>query len=111
MRLFNSLFPGNLPCVRAKALSQGEVPSCLQVSDEKSFIKHKKCPMCEKLKTEMESFQAQAYKGGYDYIAWVVTDGPNCELVTFASEPSDQELHERFGKELVAVVPVYPDAG
>lgn len=55
--------------------------------------------MCDKLKVEMDSFQTQAYKAGYDYIAWIVRKGPRCQLVTFASQPDEKELRQRYGKD------------
>jgi hypothetical protein len=71
-----------------------------------TFREMRNCPMCDKLKVEIDSFQAQAYKAGYEYVAWVVTKGPNCELVTFASTPTEQELRDRFGNDLISIVPL-----
>jgi hypothetical protein len=106
MSLLGCLFPTVLPCIKAGAVRADETPRCLKEANDGGVIKNLRCPMCDKLETELKSFQTQAYKGGYDYVAWVVTEGPNCELVTFATEPTEQELQDRYGKDLIAVVPL-----
>ena len=100
------LFRKELPFVRAGALPKGATPECLKASNGRQLIKQLRCPMCDKLKVEMDSFQTQAYKAGYDYIAWIVRKGPRCQLVTFASQPDEKELRQRYGKDLVSIVPL-----
>lgn len=106
MSLFHRLFPVTLPCIKVGVFRDTESQPCLKDISNKGIIKELRCPVCDKLKTEMDSYQTQAYKAGYDYVAWVVTKGPNCELVTFASQPTEQELRDRFGKDLISVVPL-----
>lgn len=100
----NSLFRKELPCVEAGALPQGTTPECRKASSGEQLVKQIRCPMCDKLKVEMNSFKTQAYKAGYDYVAFVVRKGPRCELVTFAVEPDEEELRERYGTDLVSIV-------
>lgn len=101
-----TLFRKELPCVREKVLPNGALPPCQRSSSGKDLIKRLRCPVCIKLKSEMDSIQRQAYRAGYDYMAWIVKKGPKCELVTFALEPNEQELRQRYGKDLISVVPL-----
>lgn len=101
-----SLFRKELPCIEAGALSREATPECLKTSSGEQLIKQIRCSMCDKLKVEINSFRTQAYKAGYDYVALIIRKGPRCELVTFAVEPDEKELRERYGKDLLAVVPL-----
>lgn len=101
-----SLFRKELPCIRLNAVAPGTTPRCLQASSGSQLIKWLHCPASEKLGAELERYKTSAYKGGYDYVAWVVTRKPKCELVMFAVEPTERELRRRYGKDLVSVVPL-----
>ena len=71
-----------------------------------SKIKEITCPACAKMKDSIEDIKTRAYQDGYDYVAWVVRQGPRCELVAFAREPDEMELLAEYGDDLVAIVPI-----
>lgn len=95
-----------LPCHRANALREDESPPCLVSANEGSVIKEIACPACAKMKDSIDRIKNQAYKGGYDYVAWVVQKGPRCELVAFAEEPGELDLLAKYGDKLIAIVPI-----
>jgi len=95
-----------LPCHKAKALPEGEIPPCLRSPEEDRVIKEIACPACAKMKDSIEGIKTWAYQGGYDYVAWVVRQGPRCELVAFAREPDEVDLLAEYGNDLVAIVPI-----
>ena len=95
-----------LPCHKAKALREGETPPCLRSPEEDRVIKEIACPACAKMKDSIEDIKTWAYQGGYDYVAWVVRQGPRCELVAFAREPDEVDLLAKYGDDLVAIVPI-----
>lgn len=94
-----------LPCMKSHALAEGEIPPCLKSTDE-HVIKGIACPACTKMKDAIDHIRSETYKHGYAYVAWVVTEGPHCELVAFGSEPDEADLIAKYGDDLIAVVPI-----
>jgi hypothetical protein len=94
-----------LPCMKSHALGESETPPCLKSTDG-HVIKEIACPACVAMKDAIEHIKSEAYRDGYGYVAWVVTKGPDCELVVFGREPDEADLLAKYGDDLVAVVPV-----
>lgn len=94
-----------LPCMKSHALNAGDVPPCLSSADA-HVVKEISCPACSAMHDEIERIKSEAYRDGYAYLAWIVTQGPHCELVAFGSEPDEVELLAKYGDALISVVPV-----
>jgi hypothetical protein len=94
-----------LPCMKSHALAEGEIPPCLKSADE-HVIKEIACPACSTMKNAIDHIKSEAYKDGCEYVAWVVTKGPHCELLVFGREPDEDDLIVKYGDDLIAVVPV-----
>ena len=97
------LFKKKLPCQEELCLANGEVPPCVSRSAD---LSHFRCPASVKLQDSLENITRQGYRFGYSFVSWVVLKGPSCELVCFQSEPDAEELKQRYGGKLIAVVPV-----
>ncbi len=97
------LFKKELPCREGLGSANGEDPPCVSIKGDFSNFR---CPASVKLREPLEKVKGQSYRSGYSFAAWVVLKGPSCELVCFQSEPGAEELKQRYGERVIAVVPI-----
>ena len=106
-QLLNRIPKKELPCIKFGALPEGTIPDCHKSELEQSLIKPLCCcPMCDKMSSEIDQIESSTYKAGYAYVAWVVRRGSKCELVAFQDEQDEETLRQRYGEDLIAVVPL-----
>lgn len=96
----------DLPCGREHALREGESPPCFFPPEDGRLIRKFGCPAYAKMKDSIEKVKAEAYKGNFGFVAFVVKKGPRCELVAFSHDPDEDDLWGEYGDDLVAIVPV-----
>ena len=97
------LFKKKLPCRKEQCIANDEVPPCIAGNLDVSQFR---CPTSVKLRESLNEIKGQGYRFGYTFVAWVVLKGPSCELICFQSEPDAEELKQRYGESLIAIVPV-----
>jgi hypothetical protein len=100
------MFKKELPCQALRAIARHEVPPCVRAGGD---VSHLRCPASGKLGHELDEFTGRSYHFGYSFVAWLVLQepwGPSCEMTCFQSKPDAEELRQRYGDKLIALVPV-----